>query len=74
MPNEEILDFKQLCKMTELGAPVIYRLIYLNNFPKPSLQPSLEVGWRKDEIKEWLRHLNDYENIDYNDIFDRPSF
>ena len=51
----EILKLPQVERMTSLSKPTIYRLIRKNRFPRQLLLSDQCVGWRRDEILDWLR-------------------
>ena len=50
----EILKLPQVERITSLSKPTIYRLIRQDRFPRQLQLSDQSVGWRKDEIEEWL--------------------
>ena len=50
----EILKASEVARITTLSRPTIYRLIEQGRFPRPLQLSNQAVGWRKNEIEDWL--------------------
>lgn len=49
-----MLRIPQVMERTGLRRTTIYKLMREGNFPKPRQLTSSAVGWREDEVEEWL--------------------
>ncbi|MCY4420562.1 MAG: AlpA family phage regulatory protein [Gammaproteobacteria bacterium] len=51
---EELLRRKEVEKITALSCGTIYRLIKVEDFPKPIKMGGGSVRWHKKEIEVWI--------------------
>ena len=49
-----ILRRRQVEQETQLSKATIYRMIRAGTFPRPLRLASRAVGWRREEIENWL--------------------
>lgn len=49
-----LIRMKELKSFVGLGHAHIYVLIAANKFPKPVQISRRAVGWRSDEVQEWI--------------------
>ena len=54
MPDTKILRRPEVERQTQLSKASIYRQMHAGTFPKPVRLGERAVGWRADEIDEWL--------------------
>ena len=54
MPEQVILRRAEVERRTSLSKASLYRLLHAGNFPRPIRLGERAVGWRADEIDEWL--------------------
>ena len=54
MPDTRILRRPEVERQTQLSKATIYRQMHLGTFPKPVHLGERAVGWRADEIGDWL--------------------
>ena len=53
--NSQILRRPQVQERTGLSQASIYRLIRLGRFPRPIRIGVRAVGWRQEELEEWIK-------------------
>ena len=56
MSDQRILRRAEVEKITSLSKASIYRLLHSNDFPRPIKLGERAVGWRTNEIFEWLEN------------------
>jgi prophage regulatory protein len=49
-----ILRRPELCRLVGLGYTTIHRMIRAGDFPSPIPLGPKAVGWRSDEVQEWI--------------------
>ena len=52
--ESRILRCRSLVQLTELSKASIYRLVRAGEFPAPIKLGARAVGWRRDEIEDWI--------------------
>lgn len=50
----ELLKIRDVARKTSLHRATIYRLIKRDEFPRPLKLSPGRVGWREDEISDWI--------------------
>jgi prophage regulatory protein len=58
----EYLNSKTIVKMTSLSRVTIWRLERDGKFPKRVQLSPRRVGWREDEIQEWISKKSENRN------------
>ena len=54
MQTQRILRRREVEALTGLSKPTIYRQVHAGTFPRPVKLGERAVGWRANEINEWL--------------------
>lgn len=49
-----ILRIREVSRMVGVGRATIYRLLARGDFPRPLQLGARSIGWREDEIQEWI--------------------
>ena len=54
MSEQWILRCAEVTRRTSLSKASVYRLLHAGDFPQPVRLGERAVGWRAEEIDEWL--------------------
>ena len=54
MTEQRILRCAEVTRRTSLSKASVYRLLHAGDFPQPVKLGERAVGWRAEEIDEWL--------------------
>ena len=54
MSEQRILRCAEVTRRTSLSKASVYRLLHAGDFPRPVKLGARAVGWRAEEIDEWL--------------------
>lgn len=54
-PLPQILRMPSVLKLTGLSRVTIWRLTKTGSFPAPVRLSKRAVGWRSDDVEEWVR-------------------
>jgi prophage regulatory protein len=55
MPNNRILNFREVTALTSISAPTLRRWIAADRFPAPLRLGKRRIGWPEITIARWLR-------------------
>ncbi len=55
MPNNKILNIRQVMDLTSLSEATIRRWIGAKKFPSPLRLGKRRVGWPEEAVRRWLR-------------------
>lgn len=61
--NLQVLQLADVCKLTQLSKPTIYKQIKAGQFPKQIQLSPHRVGWFQHEIVSWLQNLGAQRNV-----------
>lgn len=50
----QVLKMRDVTRKTSLHRATIYRLIQRDEFPRPLKLSAGRVGWREDEVSDWI--------------------
>jgi prophage regulatory protein len=54
-PRRRILRIQEVCEMVALARSLVWNLVKSGDFPAPRRLGPRAVGWRDDEIDQWIR-------------------
>lgn len=55
--ERKIYRAKAVCERTGLPYSTLYAKMLINEFPRPIKLGRRAVGWRSEDIEEWLRKM-----------------
>jgi prophage regulatory protein len=55
--EKKIYRAKAVCERTGLHYSTLYAKMLINEFPRPIKLGRRAVGWRSEDIEEWLRKM-----------------
>lgn len=56
--EQRLIKLRELCALTQLSKPTIYRLMAEGNFPRPMRLSKHRVAWRVKDIELWIADLS----------------
>ena len=62
-----LFNISDVCRITDLSKPTIYRLMNEGKFPRPLRLSPQRVAWRMADIENWLAQLSPTSGGFYND-------
>ncbi len=57
MSNDRLLKKNEVCAMTSLSYPTIWRKVRAGEFPRPLQVSANRVAWRFTEVQAWIEKL-----------------